>query len=139
MTQPIPVDFETNIKEDFSTTMPVYPEPLLDANSQYDIPSYEGDVNDLLERRNTKLFNLWTIWSDLRKNEELVKMLEAKKADDKVKKYLKAILTITMDRMGKVLADTNIMEELCIKKSVLEEGDKEAFLREIEMKTKPMV
>lgn len=95
--------------------LPCPPEPLLPSNEEFDIPPYKGDLNDLTERRNTKLYNLWTIWSDLRKNEELIKMLEVNKKDTKELKFLKGILTIVMDRMGKVLSDTNIVEELCCK------------------------
>lgn len=97
--------------------VPEYPEGLLEPNPTFDIPSYEGDLDDLTERRNVKLYNLWTIWSDLRRNEKLIKMLEAKPKETEEKKYLKAILTITIDRLGKVLADTNIVEEICCKTS----------------------
>lgn len=96
--------------------LPCFPEPLLPADEKFDIPSYQGDLEDLTERRNVKLYNLWTIWSDLRKNEELIKLLEVNRKDCKTTKFLKGILTITMDRMGKVLSDTNIIEELVIKK-----------------------
>lgn len=95
--------------------LPCPPEPLLPENKEFDIPPYKGDLNDLTERRNTKLYNLWTIWSDLRKNEELINMLAVNKKDSKDMQFLKGILTIVMDRMGKVLSDTNIVEELCCK------------------------
>lgn len=95
--------------------LPCPPEPLLPADDKFDIPSYKGDLKNLTERRNTKLYNLWTIWSDLRKNEELIKLLATDKKDTKELKFLKGILTIVMDRMGKVLSDTNIVEELCSK------------------------
>ena len=95
--------------------IPLYPEPLLEKNEEHDIPPYQGDMDDLTERRNVKLYNLWSVWSDLRQNEKLILLLEAKKKDSADMKYLKAMLTLTIDRIGKVLADTNIVEELCIK------------------------
>lgn len=97
--------------------VPVFPEAVLDPNPEYDIPPYEGDMDDLTERRNVKLYNVWTVWSDLRKNEKLIKILEPRKKEHEDTKYLKAIMTITLDRLGKVLADTNIVEEVCCKTS----------------------
>ena len=101
--------------QEMKQRIPIYPEALLEKNEQYDIPAYQGDMNDLTERRNVKLYNLWSIWSDLRQNEKLIKLLEAKKKDSADLKFLKAMMTLSIDRMGKVLADTNIIEELCIK------------------------
>lgn len=95
--------------------LPCPPEPLLPPDEKFDVPPYKGDLNDLTERRNTKLYNLWTIWSDLRKNEELIKLLAVETKDTKELQFLKGMLTIVMDRMGKVLSDTNIVEELCCK------------------------
>lgn len=93
--------------------LPCPPEPLLPADEKFDIPSYAGDLNDLTERRNTKLYNLWTIWSDVRKNEQLIKMLATDTKDSKEMQFIKGMFTIMMDRMGKALSDTNIVEELC--------------------------
>lgn len=100
---------------DLENKIPLYPEPLLEDNAEFDMPKYSGDLDDLMERRNVKLYNLWACWSDLRKNERLINMLEVKKTDKDDTKYLKAMMTITIDRLGKVLADTNIVEELCVK------------------------
>lgn len=103
--------------------LPAYPEPLLDDNPEYDIPPYSGDVYDLTERRNVKLYNVWTVWSDLRKNERLLNLLQTSADDTEDMKYVKAMLTIAMDRLGKCLGHTNIVEELCVKKSKLTEKD----------------
>jgi len=103
--------------------IPIYPEPLLEENEEYDLPKYTGDVKDLTERRNVKLYNLWSVWSDLRKNENLIQLLEANKKDNKDMKFLKAMMTLTIDRMGKVLSDTNIVEELCVKSEKREDDE----------------
>lgn len=103
--------------QEMKNRIPIYPEPLLEKNEEHDIPSFQGDMDDLNERRNVKLYNLWSVWSDLRQNEKLIQLLEAKKKDSADTKYMKAMLTLTIDRMGKVLADTNIVEELCVKEN----------------------
>jgi hypothetical protein len=50
-------------------------------------------------------------------------MLEAQKKDSKDTMFFKAMLTLTIDRLGKVLSDTNIVEELCVKNSKRSESD----------------
>lgn len=117
-----PAPVEDAQMEVLQQRIPLYPEPLLEKNDEHDIPSYEGDMDDLTERRNVKLYNLWSVWSDLRGNEKLIKMLEVDKKDKAELKYLKAMMTLTLDRMGKVLSDTNIIEELCIKAEKRSDG-----------------
>lgn len=114
---------ELHKMQEIKNRIPIYPEPLLEKNEEHDIPSYQGDMDDLNERRNVKLYNLWSIWSDLRQNEKLIQLLEAKKKDSGEMKFLKAMLTLTIDRMGKVLADTNIVEELCVKTNKRSESE----------------
>lgn len=104
---PMEVEIDNN-----DNNLPVYPEGVLPPHEKYDFPKYEGDMNDLNERRCVKLFNIWTHYSDLRKNEMLFKILnEAEEKDEKIK-FLKLIIVLTIDRLGKILSDTNISEEL---------------------------
>lgn len=114
---------EVEKMKDMENKIPLYPEPLLEKNDEHDIPGYVGDLDDLTERRNVKLYNVWSIWSDLRRNEKLITMLEAQKKDSKDTMFFKAMLTLTIDRLGKVLSDTNIVEELCVKNSKRSESD----------------
>lgn len=100
---------------------PVYPEGILPKDEKNDPPHYDGDMNDMMERMRVKLFNIWSVWSDLRKNETLVNLLHKDSADTDKDKYLKGCLTITMDRLGKMLSDTNIVQELQKETEVLEE------------------
>jgi len=95
------------------TNIPAYPSGLLPDNDKYDPPRYEGSLSDLTLRRNVKIYNLWLLWSNLRKDEELFKILDKKEGDDdKEKFYLKSMIVLTLDRMGKILVDTNIVEEV---------------------------
>jgi hypothetical protein len=91
---------------------PCYPDGVLPKDEKTDPPAYNGDVNDLTERRNTKLFNLWTLWSDMRTNQTLLASIEKNTKDDDEKRYLKGLVVVFLDRMGKMLADTNLLEEL---------------------------
>lgn len=116
---------DVEMQEACDGRIPTYPEGIFPPDEKHDIPPFKGDKTNLTERRNVKLYNLWTIWSDLRRNEKLVKGLEANKSDSKDVEYLKAMMTIVIDRMGKVLADTNIVEEICSMKATTkkEEGE----------------
>lgn len=128
MKDAIPCD-ETEMAKmaELQNRIPIYPEPLLEDNEKYDLPKYSGDMDDLTERRNVKLYNLWSVWSDLRKNEQLIKILEVSKKDNSDMKFMKAMMTLTIDRLGKILADTNIVEELCIKKEKRSEHEEESL------------
>ncbi len=127
MKDAVPCDENEMAKmQELKQRIPLYPEPLLEKNEEHDIPSFQGDMDDLTERRNVKLYNLWSIWSDLRQNEKLILLLEAKKKDSADMKFLKAMMTLAIDRMGKVLADTNIVEELCIKTNKRSEHKEDA-------------
>jgi len=101
--------------EEVDNQKPVYPEGILPRNEKYDYPQYKGDTEDLTERRNTKLFNIWCHYTDLRKNEKLFDILnspeETKHILEEVK-FLKLIMVLTIDRIGKILSDTNIVEEI---------------------------
>lgn len=95
--------------------IPAYPSGLLPDNDKYDPPRYDGDQNDLTLRRNVKIYNLWLLWSNLRKDERLFELLqvgENEEAHDSPLFYLKSLMVLTLDRMGKILVDTNIVQEL---------------------------
>lgn len=103
-------------KENICTdqNMPAYPSGLLPDNDKYDPPRYDGSLDDLTLRRNVKIYNLWLLWSNLRKDEKLFTMLQTAKdeKEDTEMFYLKSMMVLTLDRMGKILVDTNIVEEL---------------------------
>lgn len=94
--------------------IPAYPSGLLPDNEKYDPPRYDGSLDDLTLRRNVKLYNLWLLWSNLRKDDKLFTMLQTAKDEnqDTDMFYLKSMMVLSLDRMGKILVDTNIVEEL---------------------------
>lgn len=96
--------------------IPAYPSGLLPDNDKHDPPRYNGSLSDLTLRRNVKIYNLWLLWSNLRKDEKLFEMLQLKEDEkqDTPLFYLKSMMVLTLDRMGKILVDTNIVEELKI-------------------------
>jgi len=91
---------------------PVFPEGILPKNELFDYPSYDGDMSDINERKNVKLYNIWNHWSSLRKNENLMVLLNKTDDENEDVKFLKMVMVLTMDRIGKILGDTNMVEEL---------------------------
>lgn len=100
-----------NAEASVDKRLPVYPEGLI-PESEHDPPKYDGDTTDLNLRMRTKLYNVWTLYSDLRKNGTLANYLNKVDDKDMEKKYIKACMVITIDRLAKMLIDTNLAEEL---------------------------
>ena len=59
-----------------------------------------------------KLHMLWLSWSDIRKNEKLSKMVNPSKKDSDDVIALKEAFILLLDRTGRVLCDTDLLEEL---------------------------
>lgn len=68
---------------------------------------YDGDENDLTERRKYKLFQIWSSWNDLMKNLGKIEEME--------KEELKCVLYSVIDRIGRILSQTDIGMELIVK------------------------
>jgi hypothetical protein len=91
---------------------PHFPEGLLPVNEETDPAKYEGDMENMTERLRFKTFQVWNSWSSLLTNETLIKKLALTKEDSKDCQYVKACLVLFIDRVGKILADTDIVEEM---------------------------
>lgn len=91
---------------------PYYPEGLLPVNEKSDPPRYEGDMTDMNARIRFKLFQVWQTWSALRVNETLIKDLAYNEKDAPELMNMKTWLVLTIDRIGKILAENNIVEEM---------------------------
>ena len=93
--------------------MPVYPHPLIRDIRECDRPiPYDGDISNLNSRKNYKLLNIWGAWSDIRKNERFLKLLEKKEDESNDIKELKYVFVLLMDRIARILYATNLLDEL---------------------------
>lgn len=102
--------------------MPVYPSALLGARDD-DPPAYPYDIKDIEERKTYKLWNLWLTWSHLLKTGNVMEILQLKGDETEEVKELKWIAVSLLDRIGKILSLTNLMEE--IKKQGTDENKEE--------------
>ena len=91
---------------------PHFPEGILPPQEETDPAKYEGDVDDITERLRFKVFQVWNSWSSLMTNETLTKKLKLNDDDSDDLKYLKACTVLFIDRLGKILADTDIVKEM---------------------------
>ena len=105
------VKFEIEGNEE-DKNMPHYPEGILPENKETDPPLYEGDMDNMTERLRWKVFNVWTTWSSLHMNETLVKKLKLSPDDSEDTQYIKACIVLLLDRLGKILSNTEIVPEM---------------------------
>lgn len=105
----VEVSVQGDEKADF---LPAYPEGLLEVDDTRDPKRYEGVMDDLEERMRFKLYQVWSTWSILRMEESIIKSLMYNDKDTEEVKKIKAWFILTIDRIGKILADTNIAEEI---------------------------
>lgn len=83
---------------------------------------YKGNLEDISLRLKTKVLQVWLAWASLRTNErliELVNQTETSNQEDIF--YLKQIVVSVVDRLGKVLAITDIVQELFSKQEMDED------------------
>ena len=93
--------------------LPIYPHPIFTNLPEFIIPPvYDGDKENMVKRMQHKLHMLWLSWSDIRKNEKLSKMVNPSKKDSDDVIALKEAFILLLDRTGRVLCDTDLLEEL---------------------------
>lgn len=115
------------------SSLPIYPHKILaDMPEEMCPPSYKGEETDIIKRMQHKLQMTWLTWSDIRKNENVSKLLVAKEDDDEDVFELKNVLLILFDRIGRILCDTDLLEEF---KLGMPEFDPEKVIEE-EFKSK---
>ena len=106
-------DFTEGQIHSTSQEMPVYPHALIRNIKESDKPNpFEGDISDLNARKNYKLWETWKIFSDIRTNERFLHLLEKKDGESDDMKELKYIFVLTLDRLGRILSNTNLFDEI---------------------------
>lgn len=84
------------------------PQSILELDEdKINLEPYDGDMENLTERRNYKLFQMWSTFNDL------IKSLE--KFEEMEKEELKCVLYSVIDRIGRILSQTDIGMELIVK------------------------
>ena len=78
---------------------------------------YDGNTLDHKDRIHFKLFKLWTVWGNIRMNEDIERLLMEQDENDPSYKEsdefkCKCIIVDILDALGKILGDTPIVEEL---------------------------
>ena len=104
-----------NKKEEL--TLPPYPQGFFEWTED-DIKQlkYGSDEKDINKRMGHKLYSTWLLWAEMRTNEKLMGLVNAGSDDTKSDEfYLKNIAVNVMDRLGKILSNTDITEELLYK------------------------
>lgn len=101
-------------KVETEKTLPPYPDVLFPwSESDKEQLIFKGNVDDLTDRMRFKMYNMWLMWADLRNNEQLINIVgKTDKDEDKDFFYTKNIIVTAIDRMGKILCNTDLIKEL---------------------------
>lgn len=68
---------------------------------------YNGEPHDMEKRMAHKVYSLWALWGTLIMNKKLAEFLDTDCESDS-----KSIIVDIVDQMGKLLGDTDILEEI---------------------------
>ena len=110
------IDEATSKHPDNKPTLPPMPCGILDwTEDEQKGLIYSGDVNDKLRRMQHKLSFIWQDWGVIRNNERLIRIINEESDKDSDEFFIKQSLVLWVDRLGKILGQTNIVEELTSK------------------------
>lgn len=116
------------------SALPVYPHIIVkDLPEEMVPPSYEGEEDDIVKRMQHKLSMIWLSWSDIRKSKGVSDLLKPEDDETDEMKELKNVLLILFDRTGRILCNTDLMEELKYK---VEFMDAEEVINELKTEEK---
>ena len=102
-----------NESESTNLTLPPYPEPFFEWNDeQIKNFKYDGDTEDIGKRMAHKLNSTWLLWTDLRTNDRLMEIVNQATDKESDEFYMKNLLVTLIDRVAKVLSNTDLTEEL---------------------------
>jgi hypothetical protein len=91
--------------------LPPFPQPIRAWNDKD--CRYSGEKDDYQHRTHDKLFKVWALWGQLRTNQELEVLLNRQEKDKDGDAYVaKNCIVDIICELSKILADTNIVEEL---------------------------
>ena len=104
--------------------LPSLPSGILEWNEQeqnslmYSQSVPDADMDDMVKRMQFKLSWVWQDWDALRNNKKLVDAVNNIAEDPNSEEhFIKQILVLMIDRLGKILGQTPIVEELTFKTS----------------------
>ena len=91
---------------------------------------YQGDASDYRRRICHKLYQAWVLWAIMRTSKPLEDIL-AIECDKRSDEYeCKCVIVDLMDRLGKLLGDTNVLEEIAWLTNEEEFNLQQALLKE---------
>jgi hypothetical protein len=97
-------------------TQEIPPEPIAfyDWTPEDENLKFKGDLDNMNERKNHKLYNMWRLWSEHTMSLSFLDMVQPKigEEESETEKRLKTCLFQLLDKMAKILINTDIVEEL---------------------------
>jgi hypothetical protein len=103
-------EFDVSNLEEFR--LPPKPEGLRDWSNEESKMRYKEDPSNIKLRVHHKLFSFWITWATLRQSVDIEALCCREAARDSDEYKAKSIIVDIIDRLGKILADTDIMQEM---------------------------
>lgn len=99
---------------DLVDKLPLHPKPLYEYTEEEKKKyEYTGDMEDKNRRMKEKLYNLWKFWAEIRSSKIIEDLLFRKPEDLESDEYLaKQIIVNIIDQLGKIMTNTNLIEEV---------------------------
>ena len=102
-------------EDDKTIEMPPVPIAFYDWTLQeLELFQFKGDQNNMNERKNHKIYHIWTLWAEHSTNPSFLDMIQLKIGEEETEqeKRLKACVLQLLDKMAKILTNTELVEEL---------------------------
>jgi hypothetical protein len=95
------------------TKWPPYPKPAtLTTDEEKEQLKYVGDKDDIPTRMMSKLIQVWFLWGELVKSEELHKALRNTPEQNTDEYMIKRLIINIIEMMAKILSNTDLVEEI---------------------------
>lgn len=82
--------------------------------------SYKGDKNDIKQRLKHKIFNIWNLWNNVSKDENLARVISDLPEKNTDEYYLKQSFFYVIEQIAFILNNTDIIEEIIDNKDVMQ-------------------
>lgn len=100
-------------KKESAVELPAYPLGIFEWNDDdRKFLQYTGEQSDIASRMSHKLWNCWLVWNFIRNDQKLIDMISESSEKDTDEFYIRNSIVFVIDRLGKILGNTDIGEEI---------------------------
>jgi hypothetical protein len=81
---------------------------------EHELFKFKGELTSMNERKNHKIYHIWRLWAEHSTNPSFLDMIQPKIGEEETEqeKRLKVCIFQLLDKMAKILTNTELVEEL---------------------------